>query len=172
MSISPNTKVTKSISLPIKGKNLYMQNLFIYSPISINVFLRFSFDYFFRYFFSLGNVFQLVNSSKIRPESEGIGIETQMTSIRISRSASQSCSLSNLATGSYYFSFANKDNSFLENLCPYLTHSVGAVCINPKQAKNISKISNGGNENDYEASDDDNPTKVSLSFILLNIYCI
>ena len=62
----------------------------------------------------------MVNSKIIRPEIDGIDSNGNINTIRVSRVMSKSSFNSVSTAGSYYLSFADKDKSFLQKMCPYL----------------------------------------------------
>ena len=151
----PNVTVPKSMNVPIKGK--LRQN---HGGLTIS-----EFDYFKISFISvweffcilLENVFQLVNSSKIRPDIETNNVE--MSTLRILPFESESATGFNQNIGStYYFSFQNKGNTFFDKLCPYLDHCEGNCCLGLSHGipqKNAAKLSNkeGGSFNVNESED-------------------
>ena len=86
-----------------------------------------------------------------------------MSTIRICPSSSNSSSTS----GSYYFSFLNKDNCFLEKLCPYVQHPEGSICaskVHDNQGKKARKIYNDLDDIDSDPNEDDEAFKVSYIF--------
>ena len=100
------------------------------------------------------NVFQLVNSSKIRPDVESDNLE--MRTLRIYSCESDSTNNINFnLCSSYYFSFENMNNSLFDKLCPYLDYFV-ASSSNSTPGKNGLKYSNGDrsmNDNEGEQKD-------------------
>ena len=121
----------------------------------------------------LENVFQLVNSSKIRPDVESDSLE--MRTLRIYSCQSDSTNNFNFnLSSSYYFSFENMNNSLFEKLCPYLDHCVGSSS-NSTPEKNGPKYSNGDrsmNGNEGEQNDTFGVCKTFKSIYLTVNYWI
>ena len=110
------------------------------------------------------NRFQLVNSSIIRPDTEGIEANVDMSTVRICPTTSNSSSNPSSTSGSFYFSFVNKDNCFLEKLCPYVQHPEGLICkskVHENQDKNARKMFNHLDDIDSDPNEDDDASKVS-----------
>ena len=108
-----------------------------------------------------------MNSSKIRPETEGIETNVDMSTIRICPFTSNSSSNSSSTSGSYYFSFVNKDNPFQEKLCPYVQHPEGSICtskVHEDQVKTSRKLNNYLDDIDRDPNEDDEAVKVSYMF--------
>ena len=109
-------------------------------------------------------MFQLVNSSKIRPDIEANNAE--MSTLRILPFESESAAGFNQNLGStYYFSFANKGNTFFDKLCPYLDYCEGSCCIGLPQ-KNASKLSNK-NGGSFNVNENENSFRVSTLIHLI-----
>ena len=108
----------------------------------------------------------MVNSKQIRPDTDGLDTNIPVNSIRISRSMSKSSSTSISTTGLYYLSFADKDNSFLHKIRPYLLdplidNEIGKNQKHDNVTKDLGQMSDNSDEIVDENNDDGNSTKVS-----------